>query len=82
MNVFAVFREGIYRHECGGVFDTIEEAVAAADLRRKAEPDDHHHYVVVPFVLNSITPCKDEQGQGMFKDGELNEPAAVYDTET
>jgi hypothetical protein len=53
--VFAVFREGVYRHECGGVFDTEAAARAAAASLLSNEPDDYHEYVVVPFHLNAVS---------------------------
>jgi len=50
--VYAVFREGVYRHECGGIFSTEELALKAANELLASEPDDYHEYVVVPFVLD------------------------------
>jgi hypothetical protein len=50
--VYTVFQEGVYRHDCEGVFDTLEAAVAAADAIAAADRDDNHDYVVVPWALN------------------------------
>lgn len=50
--VFAVFRGGVYRHECAGIFTTLELAKGAADRLALSEPDGHHDYEVVPFTLD------------------------------
>lgn len=52
--VFAVFREGIYRHECGGVFSTLGAAKACALELARTDGDDYHTYEVVPFVLDQL----------------------------
>lgn len=54
--LYAVFREGVQRHECGGIFDTLDAAKSAARSLIVLEPDDYHSYCVVPFVLNETTP--------------------------
>lgn len=53
--VYAVFKEAVYRHECGGIFTNADDAVAAAELLRDGEPDGHHCYTVVPFYLDEMT---------------------------
>lgn len=55
MQVYCVFREGVYRHECGGVFTTLELAKEAAIGLIRQESDDYHTYGVVPFNLDEIT---------------------------
>ncbi len=49
--VFAVFRSGYYRHGCGGIFPSLEEAIAAAESMAAIDCDDYHRYDVVPFNL-------------------------------
>lgn len=49
--VFAVFRSGYYRHGCGGIFPSLEEAIAAAEAMASIDCDDYHRYDVVPFNL-------------------------------
>jgi hypothetical protein len=50
--VYAVFKEGVYRHECGGIFSTQEAAINAAKFLIAGESDDWHTYSVVPFELD------------------------------
>lgn len=57
--VYVVFKEGIYRHECAGVFTTLGKAKKAAISARDGDSDDYHHYDVVPFELNSKTAQED-----------------------
>lgn len=52
MNLYAVFQQGVYRHDCVGVFDTLDLAVAAADGAAEAEIDNHHSFEVFQYVLN------------------------------
>tara|TARA_R110000850_G_scaffold91270_15_gene193868 strand:- start:2439 stop:2717 length:279 start_codon:yes stop_codon:yes gene_type:complete len=54
-NLFAVFKVGVYRHECGGIFRTEALAIAAAKELHEGERDDYHHYEVVPFTLDYKT---------------------------
>lgn len=54
--VYVVFKQGIYRHECGGVFLTVSEAEAAALTLLAGEPDDYHYYTIVPFIVGVRTP--------------------------
>jgi len=55
MRVFAVFKVGVYRHECGGLFGTFEQAVTAAKQLAEGDRDEYHEYEVVPFVVNEAT---------------------------
>lgn len=52
MNLYAVFQEGVYRHDCVGVFDADRKAIDAADLTAANDRDSYHDYRVVPLVLN------------------------------
>lgn len=56
--VYAVFKEGMFRHECGGIFDTEQQARDAADALKKNECDDYHQFVVLPFHINAVTPAQ------------------------
>ncbi len=51
-NVFCVFQEGVYRHTCVGVFESLERAQTAADRVAYSDVDDHHSYDVFAFELN------------------------------
>lgn len=53
MEVFAVFKEGVYRHECGGVFSTEAAALERAKELGLAEKDGYHTFEVVPFALDA-----------------------------
>jgi len=55
MKLFSVFKEGIYRHGCGGVFSTQALAEEAAKKLLGGEKDNYHTYVIVPFDLDVIT---------------------------
>ena len=55
MEVYALFREGVYRHQCGGIFTKKELASKALKELEEAEPDDYHDWQVVPFELDKLT---------------------------
>lgn len=55
MQLFAVFKEGNYRQECGGIFDDADKAIAAAKQLADGDMDSYHSYEVRPFSLNEIT---------------------------
>ena len=50
--IYAVFKEAVYRHECMGLFSTLERAQKGAVLAAEAEPDSHHEMVVIAFELD------------------------------
>jgi len=52
MIVYAVFKDGVYRHECYGIFDTESEAKSGAEFAAKNDIDDYHTYEVLPFTMN------------------------------
>ena len=56
MKLYSVFKTGVYRHECAGVFSTLDMAEAAAQRCIAGERDDYHTYVVVEFELDTQTP--------------------------
>lgn len=79
MTVFAVFREGVYRHECGGIFPDEQKAIEAADLLAMSEPDDHHRYSVVPFELGTAGEPEKNDDDSYPRFGGVTEPGAVYE---
>jgi hypothetical protein len=77
--VYAVFRSGYYRHGCGGIFGTQNEAVAAAEAMAAIDCDDYHRYDVVPFTLNERSELHtetDDLGEPMSPP--IIEAAPVY----
>jgi hypothetical protein len=56
MDLYAVFKTSVYRHECAGIFTTIEKAKDAAIKCLRGERDEHHYYEISSFVLDEITP--------------------------
>jgi len=54
VKLFCVFQEGVYRHECVGVFGSIEKAKDAANRIAAADSDDYHSYDVFDFTLNEV----------------------------
>lgn len=59
MIIFAVFQEGVYRHDCCGVFSKQELAEAAALQAAQNDKDNYHEYHVRPFELDEF--CKLEK---------------------
>lgn len=74
--VYAVFKEAIYRHECGGVFDSLQKASDAAAYLLSREKDNHHRFVVHRFLMNRITPHMDTGDWFDFLDEE--EPLVTF----
>lgn len=74
MKLYAVFREAVYRHECGGIFSTQELAEASARQLACGEPDRHHRYDVVPFDLD-VTGAQDPSGR-------IDEPETTYSVDS
>lgn len=54
MTLFAVFKNGAYRAECGGVFSSKEKAKAAALHLASNDRDEYHSYDVYPFEIDEI----------------------------
>lgn len=76
--VYVVFREAVYRHACGGVFETLEAAKAAADFLAEEDADDHHTYQVVPFRLNAIPSLVKSEGGWGCQSPAIGEADPVY----
>lgn len=60
MTVFAVFRNGVYRHECHGVYSTQVLAEGAMQKAREMETDSYHEFDVVPFELDAFYDADSE----------------------
>lgn len=76
IQVFAVFREGVYRHECCGIFTDKDKAIACADAAADADGDSWHEYRVYPFTLNVPTPMG-KYFSGVYSPS-VDEADAVY----
>lgn len=82
--VYAVFEQGVYRHQCGGIFETLKEARDAAKTLIMGERDDYHKFTVVPFVTGlrtSQTPLdsdNDDDDDAGLGPGRLREPPTIY----
>jgi hypothetical protein len=59
MKLFAVFQQGVYRHECGGIFSTEEKAKDAATRLAMYDCDSYHRYEVYPFNLDRVTAVEE-----------------------
>jgi hypothetical protein len=69
VTVFAVFKVGVYRHECAGIFTDVEVAKRTADAV-VAVGDGYHVCEVVPFEVD--VPSE------VLKRDDVREAAAVY----
>jgi hypothetical protein len=78
VTIYAVFKQGVYRHECLGVFSSEAMARAAAESYAKGE-DGYHTFEVVPFTLDAA--CATEPHE--WREGESRvvepEPIAVLE---
>lgn len=63
MDVYLVFKTGVYRHECGGVFSTLERAREAAQKFLDGEPDAYHDYEISKFTLDVPTEQTPKSGK-------------------
>ena len=72
MNVYAVFKQGVYRHQCGGVTSDKRKAIRWADELAAADIDSYHEYEVVPFVLGQRAALfnADYRGLATFAEAE------------
>lgn len=69
--VYAVFQQGIYRHECLGIFSSESAAKETADAAAQNEKDAYHSFVVVPFEV-------DKAGEFSEYFSEYSEPKSTY----
>lgn len=66
MQLFVITREGIYRHEIGGVFSSFDAAIAEAKRLLLDEPDARHTYMVLLATLDSPVCKTERQSYGGF----------------
>lgn len=52
MRLYAVSKEGVYRHEIVGIYDNAEVAIERGVEAAREEYDDYHHFDVLEFDLN------------------------------
>ena len=52
--LYAVFKTGVYRHECGGVFSGYASAIDAAVRLIRQERDSYHSYNVMPLLVDCV----------------------------
>lgn len=79
--LFAVFREGVYRHQCGGIFSTKDDAIACAKHLAASDSDAYHTYEVLPFVLDQrlpIEPASKPPGYWHSGSPDILEADAIY----
>ena len=79
MMMYVVFRYAVYRHQCGGVFSTLEKAKDAVTELLATEPDTHHQYEIVPFEVDAIT--RHVHRTQRYNDEGLYEADAVFNTQ-
>lgn len=79
MKLYAVFAEGVYRHECGGIYSTLESACEVADAMAQGS-DGHHDYCVYEYELNNCPPWKpmERWGSGMEREKPVREFKVPY----
>ena len=55
VNIYCVFKEGVYNQGFHGTFDSLEGAIKQADAVAAADRDDYHLYEVWSFVINDVS---------------------------
>ena len=50
--LYAIIEEGVYRHDVGGVFSSLEQAAAEAKVKVLAEKDHYHDWLVLEFKVD------------------------------
>lgn len=73
MRVYAVFKEGVYRHECAGIFTSEDRAKQVADAWL-AKGDGYHEWHVVPFEMDVVNETLRPGYEGDW----IDEPMAIY----
>ena len=81
MKLFVVHKEGVYRHECGGVFSEYSRAVEAAIALASGDRDSYHAYEVRHYILNVVTQqdAVRQESYGQWG-GDLVESDALFST--
>lgn len=80
MKLFAVFKHGIYRHECAGIFSSLGQAEKVAKSLAKIG-DKHHHYRIVAFDLDKQIGFTMPPEGSRYGDAEIQEPETIYSTD-
>lgn len=79
MNVYVIFKEGVYRKECGGVFSNLLDAVKEAINFRNNEPDNSHAYYVLPQTLDTPAQQVGKNFWDQSRDvGDIIEPQCYF----
>ncbi len=68
-SVYATTKEGIYRHEILGIFDSKDAAINTAKKAAIEDTDSHHNYEVRIFDLNFVAIPKSRYGGDIDCDG-------------
>lgn len=55
--LYIVTKEGRFRHDIRGVFDSSDAAIARADDAAMADHDSYHEYCVYSIMLNDAAAC-------------------------
>lgn len=79
IKIFAVFKQGNYRHACGGIFSTFDLALKTAKKLILGEKDNYHRYEIFAFDLDvpsNQTPLEGAQQFAAFG-GEIEEPLCL-----
>jgi hypothetical protein len=72
MQIFVILKEGVYRHECCGVYTTEEIAAESARALAEADSDDYHSYIVIPYTVNQLPKTI----KGYYNS--INEPDEIF----
>lgn len=82
MIVYAVFRQGVARQECGGIFKPLVDAINAADMLADEDCDNYHTYEVVPYPLGvrALVGGYDSKVLRHYESPEIEEALPVYKT--
>lgn len=79
MKIYVVFTEKIYRHGCGGVFDSLDGAIRGARQNAKNDKDSHHWHRVYEYELNEIiNPLANRSGY--FPNTDFDDEKMVFET--
>lgn len=56
MILYVIHRMEVYRQECGGIFETRQQAEDVTGVLICGEPDDYHTYEIRPQQVGYATP--------------------------
>ena len=77
--VYAVFKQGVYRQECGGIFSTLEKAILAANGLAAGDVDEYHTYDVIGFDIDKQSEqLGPGEERGWYSHGDVFDPEIVY----